>query len=83
MEPKKDVLEHLGGIKLTLFLIKCLVFRFNKGIQIRQDRVILRTQMVKITLIMDTPLGIQFLEHDLDNINLPVRKILIAAEKVF
>ena len=83
VKPKQDAPQHFRRIKLLLACVKRLVLRLHKGIQVGKDGVLLRCQAVKVALVSDPPPGIQFLEHDLYDIDLPVRKVLVAAEKIF
>ena len=83
VEPQKDVLQQLCGIQLPLPAVKPFIFRLNQPVQFRKGRIIFGSQHLKIRLIRKTAPGIEALDHNLNHVNLPVREVLIRAEKVF
>ena len=83
VEPQKDVLQQFRGIKLPLPAVKLFVFRLNELVQFGKGGIIFGAQPLEIRLIRKPALGVEALDHNLNHVNLPVRKVLIGTEEIF
>ena len=75
-------LQHLCGIQRPIGRVISLQFFQNQVMQIRQNRVILRRQLLEIGFLCDAKPFIQLLEDDFNGVDLRIGEGLVASEEI-
>ena len=82
VQPKQDFLKKILRVELMRFGMIVFELIFDQVIEIRESRIILCSHPDKVAPIRDAPFLIQLRQHDLNGVDMGIRKILIGAEEV-
>ena len=83
VEPQQNLLQGLLGIELMGVGIIAFVLRLDEIIEVGENGIVLRAHPPEIGPLCDAPLGIELGYHDLDGVDMGVRKVLVGPKKVF
>ena len=82
VQPQQHLAQDLFGVELVGGHVIAFVLRLDQVIEVREDGIVLRPHPAEIGSLCDAPFSIQLREHDLNGVDMGIRKILVSAEEV-
>ena len=82
VEAQQDLPQQITGVQRIFLTVIGLVDFLDLVIEVGEGREVLRLDGLDLGVVIDAPLGIQALQHQLDGVDVPVCKVLVAAEKI-
>ena len=82
VETQQDLPQQITGVQRIFLTVIGLVDFLDLVIEVGEGREVLRLDGLDLGVVIDAPLGIQALQHQLNGVDVPVCKVLVAAEKI-
>ena len=82
MQSQQHFLQELFRIEQMGVGIVAFEFFFDQVIEVREDRIVLRSHSAEVAPLRDTPFCVELGHHDLDGVNVHIAEILVGTEKV-